>query len=82
MSHTHKRTHSVLRDTQGGWNVGQGSDAILTHVSVAAPLIKLMGNDHRLDTVESGETRQGTTHTVSTVIHKVDGISDKDLTQS
>ena len=58
-THTHKRTHSVLRDTQGGWNLGQGSDAILTHVSVAAPLIKLMGNDHRLDTVESGGPGKG-----------------------
>ena len=55
----HKRTHSVLRDTQGGWNLGQGSDTILTHVSVAAPLIKLMGNDHRLDTVESGGPGKG-----------------------
>ena len=62
-THTQKRTHSVLRDTQGGWNLGQGSDAILTHVSVAAPLTKLMGNDHRLDTVGSGETRQVPTHT-------------------
>ena len=39
LTHTHKRTHSVPRDTQGGWNLGQGSDAILTLVSVAAPLI-------------------------------------------
>ena len=31
--HTH--THSVPRDTQGGWSLKQGSDAILTHVSVA-----------------------------------------------
>ena len=62
-THTHKRTHSVPRDTQGGWNLRQGSDAILTHVSVAAPLIKLMGNDHQLDTVGSGGTRQVPTHT-------------------
>ena len=38
-THTHKRT-TVPRDTQGGWNLGKGLDAILTHVSVAAPLIK------------------------------------------
>ena len=31
--HTH--TQSVLRDTQDGWSHGQGSDAILTDVSVA-----------------------------------------------
>ena len=30
-------THSVPRDTQGGWSLVQGSDAILTHASVAAP---------------------------------------------
>ena len=34
-THTHTHTQSVPRDTQGGWNLGQGSDAILTHVSVA-----------------------------------------------
>ena len=60
---THTHTHSVTRDTQDGWRLGQGSDAILTHVSVATPLIKLMGNDHRLNKVGSGGTRQGPTHT-------------------
>ena len=30
--HTH--TPSVTRDTQDGWNLGHGSDAILTHVGV------------------------------------------------
>ena len=34
--HTH--THSVPRDTQGGWSFGRESDAILTHVGVARPL--------------------------------------------
>ena len=62
-THTHKRTHSVPRDTQGGWSLGHGSDAFLAHVSVAAPLIKLMGNDHQLVTVGSGGTKQGPTHT-------------------
>ena len=46
-THTHTHTHSVTRDTQDGWRLGQGSDAILTHVSVALPLIKLMGYEHR-----------------------------------
>ena len=36
-------TNSVHRDTKGAWSLGQGSDAILTHVSVARPLTKLMG---------------------------------------
>ena len=40
VKHTH--THSVARDTQGGWRQGQGSDAFLTHVIVAPPLIKSM----------------------------------------
>ena len=43
-THTHKRTHSVPRDTQGGWNLGQGSNAMLTHESMAIPQIKLMGS--------------------------------------
>ena len=33
VKHTH--THNVPRDTQGGWSLGQGSDAISTHVGVA-----------------------------------------------
>ena len=33
--HTHTHTHSVLRDTQGGLSLGQGSDKILTHAGVA-----------------------------------------------
>ena len=34
-THTHTHAHSVTRDTQGGWNLGQGSDTISTHVGVA-----------------------------------------------
>ena len=34
-THTHTHTQSVLRDTQDGWSLGQGSDAILTLVTVA-----------------------------------------------
>ena len=33
--HTNTHTHSVPHDTKGGWNIGQGSDAYLTHVSVS-----------------------------------------------
>ena len=80
--HTHKRTHSVPRDTQGGLNLGQGWDAILTHVSVAATLIKLMGNDHRENALGRGGSRQWQTHTVSLVIHRVDGASVKDRMES
>ena len=49
--HTHIHTHSVPRDTQGGWSLGQRTDAILTHVSVAPPLLKLVGYEHREDAV-------------------------------
>ena len=34
--HTHTHTHSVLRDTQGGLSLGQGSDTIVTHAGVAS----------------------------------------------
>ena len=51
-THTHTHTHSVPRDTQGGWSLGKKSDANLTHVSVARPLFKLIGYDHREDSVE------------------------------
>ena len=33
--HTHTHTQSVPRDTQDGWSLGQGLDAILTQLSVA-----------------------------------------------
>ena len=32
---THTHTHSVPRDTKGGWCLGQGSERILTHAGVA-----------------------------------------------
>ena len=44
---THTHTHSVTRDTHDGLSLGQGSDTGLTHVSVAHPLMKLTGNEHR-----------------------------------
>ena len=34
-TYTHTHTHIVTRDTQGGWNLGQGSGTISTHVGVA-----------------------------------------------
>ena len=45
-TNTHTHTRSVTRDTQGGYSLGQGSDAILTIVSVARPLMKVMGYEH------------------------------------
>ena len=39
-THTHTHTQCVPRDTQDGWSLGEGSDVILTHVGVAAPIIK------------------------------------------
>ena len=64
--HTH--TYNVLRDAQDGWSLRQGSDAILTHVSVARPLIKLMGYEHREYAVggggaDCGKHTQTHTHT-------------------
>ena len=49
--HTHARIHSVPRNTQGGSSLGKGLDAILTHVSVSRPIIKLMRYEHREDAV-------------------------------
>ena len=34
-TNTHRHTHSVPCDLQGGWSLGQRSEAILTHVSIA-----------------------------------------------
>ena len=57
---------------------------MLTHVSVASPLIKLTGYEHRGDAVMGGGSGQWQTHThtVSPVIHKEDGASGNDRTQS
>ena len=57
-THTHTHTHSVPRETQDGWSLGQGSDLILTNVSVAPPLIKFVGNEHQEDAVGGGGSRQ------------------------
>ena len=77
MAHTHTHTHSVNRDTQSGWTFGRGSNTILTHVSVARPLFKLMGYQHREEAVGGGGYRQWQTHThihtVSLALHMVDG---------
>ena len=86
-THTHKRTHSDPRDTQGGWIFGQGSDGILTHESMAYPQIKSIVSEHREYVVGGGGSRQYQTnththtHTVSQVYHRVDGTSGKDRTQ-
>ena len=58
-----QHTHSVYRDTQGGWSHVQGSDTILTHVGVATPLIKSMVSEHREYVVGGGGGRQYHTHT-------------------
>ena len=61
--HTHTHIHSVPRDTQGGWSLGQGSDTILTHVCVARPLTKLIGYVHRENAVWGWRNKQLQTHT-------------------
>ena len=58
-TNTHRHTHSVLCGTHDGWSLGQGSDTILTHVSVALQLIKLMGYEHREDAVGGGGACNG-----------------------
>ena len=73
-THTHTHTHSVTCDTQKGWILGPRSDAVWTHVSMAHPLIKLTGYQHREDAVGGGGSRQGKyTHTHSVPGHKGDG---------
>ena len=85
-THTHKHTHRVPNDTQGGWSLGQGSDAILAHVGVAPPLIKIVGYEHREYALGGGGAGNGKhtqththththTKTVSHVIHRVEGPS-------
>ena len=83
-THTHTHTHSFPRDTQGGWSLGQGSDANLTHVGVAPPLVKIKDYEPREDIVwGAGNGKYTHTHTHSfPVIHKVDGASGKVRTQS
>ena len=62
--HTHTHTHTHTKSVpQGGWSLGQGSNAILTHVSVVPPLIKLMGYEHREDAMEGGGSKQCQIHT-------------------
>ena len=85
--HTHAHTHSFPRDTQCGWSLIQGSKAIFTHASVAPPLIKLMGYEHREDAMEGREQAMSNTHThththTHRVSHRMDGASSKDRTQS
>ena len=59
-----KHTHAHCpRDPQGGWSLRQRSNPISTHVSVARPLIKLMGYEHRVYTVGRGGSRLWQTYT-------------------
>ena len=84
-THTHKRIHSVPRDTQGGWNLGEGSDANLTHVSVALLLIELMGFELREAHWGAGMQARSNTHTHTHSVHvinRVDGASSMDRMQS
>ena len=62
MSNTH--THSVPRDTQGGWSLGQGSETILLNVGVAPPLIKFLAYEHREDAL-GGEGAGNGKHTLT-----------------
>ena len=85
-------THTVSPVIHRVIDPRQGSDAILTHASLAPPIIKLMGYEHREDAVRGGGSRQWQTHThthtnkhtqpVSPVIQRMDGASGKDRTQS
>ena len=71
--HTHPRIHSVPRNTQGGSSLGKKSDAILTHVSVARPIIKLMRYEHREDAVgvRGAGNEKHTKHTHTHTPHSV-----------
>ena len=48
------------------------------------PLIKLVGYEHRVDAMGGGGSKkwQTHTHTVSPVVHRVDGASGNDRKQS
>ena len=63
----------------------QGSDTRLTHVGVP-PLMKLMGIEHREDTVGGGGREHAVanthTHTVLLMIYWMDEVSGEDQTQS
>ena len=54
---TNTHTHSVPRDTQGGWNLAQGSEGILKHDSVAHQKIKSMVSEDREYVVGGGGSR-------------------------
>ena len=64
-THTHTHIHIVPRETQGGWRLRQRSDAILTHVGVAHPLIKFLGYELRDEAVGGMGSRQWQPHGVS-----------------
>ena len=62
-TYTHTHTQCVPRDTQDGWSLGEGSDVILTHVGMAAPIIKLMCYEHWEIVLGVGEQAMANTHT-------------------
>ena len=64
IKHTH--THSVTRDTQDGWSLGQGPDVILTNVGVAPHLLNYWAmNIERTHWGVGGESNVKHTHTHS-----------------
>ena len=82
MANTH--LSCPVLDTQGGWSLSRRSDAILTNVGGASGRIILMGYEHREDAFWGGGSRHWQTHkhthSVSLVIHRVDGASAKNPT--
>ena len=58
-THAHTHTHSVPRDTHCRWSLGRETNAILTLVGVAWPLIELMGYELREDEVGVGGAGNG-----------------------
>ena len=64
MANTHSHTHSVPRDTHGGWSFEQGLDAILTYVGVDQPLLNNWAvNIGRTEWEVGGECNGKHTHT-------------------
>ena len=62
-THTQTYTQTDPRTSQGGWSTVKGSDAILTHVGLALPLIKLVGFEQREDAAGVGEQAMAKTCT-------------------
>ena len=58
-THAHTYTHTVSRDTQGGWSPAKESEAILPHIGLVLLLIKLMVYGHHKDAVGVGGAGNG-----------------------